>query len=188
MEQPTEPAETPTTHKKELVVGVAVVLVILAAIAAIALFVYNSGPKIVYQPVEACDLFTPAEARDLIGGQVIGANAKKPVISDNVATSKCSYTDDNIDGNKMIVAAVAVRSGINDKGVQQNKTEFSSGRPSKNTEDVKGVGEKAYFNKELGQLNVLDGRKWIILSYGVGSTPQANTVEKAKQLAEKVLR
>jgi hypothetical protein len=87
----------------------------------------------------------------------------------------------------MIVAAMTVRSGINDKGVEQNKTEFSVGRPHKNIEIVKDLGDNAYFNQTLGQLNILDGRKWIILSYGVGSAPEANTVDKAVELAHKII-
>lgn len=87
----------------------------------------------------------------------------------------------------MLVAAIAVRSGINDKGVDQNKTEFATSKQGKSNEVVKDVGDSAYFNKELGQLNVLDDRKWVILSYGAGSAPQANTVDKATELAKKVL-
>jgi hypothetical protein len=175
-------------HKKEYMIGAGVVLGSLALIIAIiALFVQNGAPKIDYQPAAACDLFTAAEAKTLLGARALNSTSKSPVISGNTAVSNCGYTDGSTDTENMIVAAMTVRSGINDKGVEQNKTEFSVGRPHKNVEIVKDLGDNAYFNQTLGQLNILDGRKWIILSYGVGSTPEANTVDKAVELARKII-
>ncbi|HMI09649.1 MAG TPA: hypothetical protein VK497_04635 [Candidatus Saccharimonadales bacterium] len=176
-----------TTHRKKLAIGAAVILGIIVLITAIVLFVRNSTPKIVYQPANACGLITLTEAKELLGNNTLNSNANNPVVSGNTAASRCGYTDGNPDTNNMIVAAIIVRSGVNDKGVQQNKTDFEAGKPSKNIETVKNLGDSAYFNQKLGQLNILDGREWIILSYGVGSAPEANTVDKAIELARKVL-
>lgn len=174
------------THKKELAIGTAVVLGVAVLITAIVLIVRGSEPKVVYQPANACSLLTLAEARELLGNKVLNSNANNPILSGDTASSRCGYTDGNPDTNSMIVAAIVVRSGINDKGVQQNKTEFAAGKPSENVETVKDIGDSAYFNHALGQLNILDGRKWIILSYGLGSAPETNTVGKAVELAHKV--
>lgn len=87
---------------------------------------------------------------------------------------------------KAVVAAVNVRAAINDKGAEQNKTEFAAGRP-RAAKEVKNVGERAYWNLETGQLNLLSGRNWVIISYGVGATPEANTLDDAIKLAKKVL-
>lgn len=176
-----------TTYKKELIIGTAVLLGCAAIVAAIVFFVYSDGLKIVYQPAKACDMLTPAKAEDLLGNKVISTDKNEPTISGDVATSKCSYTDRNPDQNKMMVAAIAVRSGINDKGTEQNKTEFAKSKPSEGVETVKNLGESAYFNHKNGQLNILDGHKWILLSYGVGAAPQANTLDKAIELAHKIL-
>jgi hypothetical protein len=175
-----------TTHRKKIVIGAEITLSIAVIATAVMLFLYNM-PKDTYQAVKACDLFTPAEAQNLLGEKVISVDMKAPVISDDIATSKCSYTDSNTDKDKMIVAAIAVRSGINNKGVQQNKTDFADNTPTEGAETVKNLGDSAYFNKAQGQLNVLDGRKWMILSYGVGSAPQDNKLDKAIELAKKVL-
>ena len=191
MSEPTEhphPTETEVpTRKKEIIIGAAVVLGAVVVIAGIALAIYSGIPKVVYQPAKACDLFTTHEAVDLLGKKAIKSGAEDPAISGDTAISKCGYTDGNPDVNTMVVAAITVRSGINDKGVRQNVTEFSSGKPKKNVQDIKGIGDKAYFNTQLGQLNILEGKKWIILSYGPGSAPQANTVEDATKLAKIVL-
>jgi len=176
-----------TTQKKETIIGAAVILGGILLIGVIALFVHNSTPKIDYQPTKACDLLNIAKARKLLGDKAVSSNAKDPTLSEDTATSNCGYTDGNPDTDNMIVAAIIVRSGVNDKGVLQNKTEFAAGRPTKNVEIVKDLGDSAYFNQRLGQLNVLNGRQWIILSYGIGSAPETNTVDKAVELAHSVL-
>lgn len=175
-------------HKNQLIVSAAVVVGIVALIALIAFWVRNSATKVDYQPANACDLLTPKEAQELLGSKAIHSGVQTPVLSGNMATSKCGFTDGNPDVNNMIVAAIVVRSGVNDKGVEQNKAEFDAGRPTKDVEDVKSLGEKAYFNKEIGQLNVLKGREWIIFSYGVGASPSVNTLDDAIKLADKVLQ
>lgn len=174
-------------RKNEMVIGIAVVTVVLLFAIAIVLLVQSSTPKVVYQPAKACDLLTLAEAKELLGASTLNSNATSPVISRNTATSKCGYTDGNPDKNNMVVAAIIVRSGINDDGVKQNKTEFTEGKPTINIETVSDLGDGAYFNNEHGQLNVLDDKNWIIISYGLGSDPIGNTVENAVQLARKVI-
>jgi hypothetical protein len=175
-------------HKKQFTIGAVVTLGAIIVIVLVALFIYNSpSSKIVYQPVKACDLLNPAKAQALLGDHMIGVDKNAPTITDNVATSKCSYGDGNIDANSVTVAAIAVRSGINDDGVKQNKAEFNANKPGDHAVDVKDVGDSAYFNNENGQLNILDGRDWMIISYGLGNSPEANTVEKAVELANVVL-
>ena len=177
----------PTSYKKELIIGAAVVLAVLVIVGAIALFIYNSTPKVVYQPAIACDTFTVAEAKEVLGDGTLSTNNNEPVVSGNTATSRCGYTDGNSNTDSMLVAAIIVRSGINDTGVQQNKTEFANGTPAQAVEIIKDLGDSAYFNQTNGQLNILKGRNWFILSNGLGSAPEANNVEDAVKLAQAVL-
>ncbi len=172
-------------HQRNIVLWSVTVLV--AAFLG-SLFIYSMTPHYTYQPVKACDLLTPAKAQDMLGDHVLSVDTKDPVVSGDTATSKCSYTDANADSSKLKVAAVAVRSAVEDKGIQQNKTDFVQARSNNDVEVVKGVGDSAYFNKANGQLNILDGGNWIILNYGTGSAPQTNTVDDAVKLAHKVLR
>lgn len=176
-----------TAEKNEVFIGIAVVAILLIAVAIIVFAINNSGPKIVYQPTKACSLLPPAKAQDLLGDKVISTDVNEPVITGNVATSKCSYTDENPDQGEMMVAAVAVRTGINDEGVVQNKTDFKAKKPKQGAQDVDNIGDSAYFDQTLGQLNILKGHDWLILSYGVGSAPAANTVDDAVKLAHKIL-
>jgi len=177
----------PTSYKKELIIGGAVVLAVIAIIAAIIFFVANSGPKVDYPPVVACDTLTSLEAQELLGNSAFNSADDPAVISGDLATSRCGYTDGTNNTETMIVAAVILRAGINDKGVEQNKTEFAQGTPTQGVEIVKDLGDSAYFNRVNGQLNVLKGRNWFIFSYGNGSAPEENTVEDTVKLAEKVI-
>lgn len=177
-----------TAHKKQLSIGAAVALAVVVLITAIVLLVQNSATKIVYQPISACDLLTREEAQELLGDNAIHSSIVVPALSGDTATSKCAYTDGNPDVNSMVVAAIVVRSGVNDEGVEQNNKEFTAGRLTNNVEIVKNLGDNAYFNKENGQLNILDDHEWIILSYGTGSSPSTNTLDNAVKLANKVLK
>lgn len=179
-----------TASKKDAVVGVAVVVGLVVLILLVVLIIQLTKPKpVVYQypPVNACSLLSADEAKELLGDQVIPSKAQAPVASGNTVATKCSFTDMNPDQNSMKIAAVAVRSGINDKGVQQNRAEFAIAKSGKNVEAVESVGDSAFFNPTLGQLNLLNGYDWIILSYGIGESPQENTLDNAKALADKVL-
>lgn len=175
-------------HKIEFITATSILVALVVIGGAITLYVRATTPNVVYQPAKACDLFNFAEAKELLGEKLLTTTTQSPVISDDTAVSKCGYTDGNPDMNNATVAAIVVRSGINDEGVAQNKKEFAAGKPSQNVEAVKDLGDDAYFNQELGQLNILNDKRWIIISYGTGAAPQANTVDKAIILAKKVLQ
>lgn len=176
-------------HKKKVILATGVVAVCVVIIAVVvALFMYNLVPRIVYQPVKACDLFTPAEARELLGSNVLHSRAGEVDLARDLATSKCGYTDGNADTSAMIVAAINVRSALNDVGVAQNKADFTAGKSTQGMEIVKDLGNDAYFDSARGQLHVLRDHEWIILSYGTGADPMANTLEQAKKLAGYIVR
>lgn len=86
-----------------------------------------------------------------------------------------------------MVAAVTIRSGINDEGVAKNKSDFAQSNAVNASEDVPGIGDSAFFNGKAGQLNVFKGKSWYIFSYGLGDSPEQNTLEKSLELARKVV-
>ncbi len=172
---------------KELLIGIGVIIAVIGLIVAVIVFIQNAGPKIDYQPSVACQLLTKDEASEMLGDRVIDQNKANPTLQDNVATSKCSYTDTNTEQDKMLVAAVAVRSGVTDQGVEKNKREFAAAKRNDGMQPVDEIGEEAFFNPELGQLNIRHGRDWIIVSYGTGANQGANTLENDIELAQKIL-
>lgn len=185
MKQSIETAKTHiVTHQRNYLLG-AIGFILVAVL--VALFIYNNPQKIVYKPQNACELFTPAKAQDLLGDHVINVNTDKVTIEGNIGTSKCSYTDSNPNQNQMKVAAIAIRSGINDGGIAENKAGFRGAKAQSGMQPVSGIGNDAFFNPNRGQLNILSDRLWILVSYGVGATPQSNSQADNLALAHKIL-
>lgn len=178
-------AQTYITERSDVFVGIGIVAGLLVIVGIFALINHLSGPQIVYQPIKACEVFTPAKAQSLLGPDMSGADKNEPQISGDLAVSKCGYS--NLDAQAMIVAAVTIRTGINDEGVTQNKSDFAKSKAANSTEKVSNLGDGAFFNGKLGQLNVLKNGSWYLFSYGLGSAPEQNTLDQALKLAHKVL-
>ena len=173
------------THKRDFIVGAGIVAVL---VFLVALYVFNNPPTVVYQPADARKLLTPAEAQKVLtqGDKVISLNTTAPVLSGDVATSQVAFSDSNPEPTKMMVAAVAVQSGVNDKGVVKVKSDFNKMKPS-GASVVPGLGDSAYFDSTKGQLNVLRGRDWFIFSLGVGMSQGDNSLDDTTKLARLVL-
>jgi len=175
-------------HKKEFIRGGAIALGIAIIILGLALYSYNNPgqPKLVYEPANACDLLTLDEAKTFLGESTINGVNKTPVQTGVITTSQCGYSDGKVDVENAMVIALNVRTGINDAGIELNKAQFESGIPTENVEILSNIGDQAYFNTKLGQLNVLKQSTWVLISYGPGADPQANKLEDAVKLADKI--
>lgn len=170
-------------NRQKFIVGA---LLVALLILTVSLFVYNNRSKITYQPPRACDLFSVEESHELLGEDVIN-KVDDPVVSGNTSTTRCSYTDRNEIADKMKIAAVAIRSGVNDEGVHEVNEAYYAKKPTENIESVKGLGDDAYFYAPLGQLNVLKGRDWYIFSSGTQQV-QMNSLSDAMLLAGLVIK
>lgn len=174
-------------RKGQVKVGGYIVLGVAVIGFVIMLFIYNYQSRqvvIKYTPVAACSLLAQDEAETLLGGKAI-QRATEQTIEGNLASSKCSYTDMN--ANNFQIAAVAVRSAINDAGVVTNKEQFTANRTANKTETVTGIGDEAYYVRLNGQLHVLKGEQWLILSFGSASDNSSHTLDATKRLANKVI-
>lgn len=176
-------------HKK----GVSIALLVLAALlvaSLIALFIYNApkpAQKVSYKysPINACNLLTMRDAHTLLGKDVIGSPVSDPNVSSDIATSNCSYTDENNNQAAMKVVALAVLSAVDDTGIQTVKDEFAAKKSGAIT--VADLGDDAYFDQSLGQLNILKDKAMLRISYGVGAAPQNNTLEDVTTVARLAL-
>jgi hypothetical protein len=185
LQQYMQSTKTYIVERSDTFIGIGVVIGLLAIVGAVALINHLSGPQIVYQPIKACDLFTPTQAQSLLGEKINGVDKNEPQISGNLAVSKCGYSD--LNSAAITVAAVTIRTGINDDGITQNKSDFAKSKKNNATEKVPQLGDSAFFNAKVGQLNVLKGGNWYIFNYGLGDSPEQNTLDKALELARKVL-
>lgn len=176
-----------TIPKKAKIALIAFGALLGAAILG-SLFVYNNQAKVIeldYNPVVACTLLTKDEAKELLGGNVIDTNKNAVSVTESKATSKCSYSDDN-SGN-MAVIGLAVRSAVTKAGVEENRRDFVASKAANKIETVDGIGDEAFFIPVNGQLNILKGRAWILITYGVGDDKSTYTLENAKKVATKVI-
>ena len=175
-------------QRRPIVTWVAILIGAAAIFILAALFVYNTTPHYAYKPLNACNLLTEADASKLLQGQTIN-NVTSPEISGNTATSKCSYTDLQKNSDDTMVLALAIHSGINGDGVNEVKQDFVAAKDanSSNIETVTSVGDQAFFNKINGQLNVLDGRHWLIVNYGLGQSPETNDPAKSVDIAKQII-
>lgn len=177
-------------HSEQLKIAAIAFGGVLVVVLLVGLYVYNTESKQIkldYNPVSACALLTNAEAKELLGNAVIDNNSNKATVTGNRAVSKCAYTG----SNPATVAknvAVAVKSAINDKGIQENKDDFALQKEANKVEVVTGVGDEAFFIPAIGQLNILSDKSWILITFGEGDDPSSNTLDDALKVSEKVLK
>ena len=174
--------------KKYLNSSTAVILIAICIFVGSAWAIWDRQPKIVYQPADACKLLTKDIAMDFLGNDVLGVDTSGAQINGSIADSKCSFSDSNPDKAAMKVAAMAIRTGINDDGVKKIRADFATKKTLKGNTSIKNIGKEAFFDPKVGQLNVLREHDWAILSYGIGTDPQSNKPDDVLKIARKVLK
>ena len=141
--------------------------------------------------VDACDVLTDSVATQVLGaGATKGDTAAGSASSDDVSVSNCAYTLKAVNGGSVLeqvqgthAAGLLVRAAKSQTGAESNKGQFGSAKPA-GVENVSGYGDSAYWNPQFGQLNILKGGNWYILSNYVGTNPTKGTLDQAKQLAD----
>ena len=170
--------------------GTAAIAIIGVAVI-VSLFMYNQphAPKIVYQPTKACDILTPGKAMDVLGNNVNNVEANKPVISGNVATSKCAYTDQKTNKDLQAQTSILVLSAVNDEGIAQVKTDFTKlQKQAPHTQIVADLGTSAYFNQDSNILYIQRDKQIIMLYYGVGQNGQSKPLADVVALAHNIIK
>ncbi len=134
---------------------------------------------------KACSIFTLADAKKLLGDSAKGGQTNSSTSSDDLAVTTCTYTKDAgsnapVTGSKS--ATLLVRAPKTDQGENSNQNQFGPLKPT-NVQDVSGYGDKAYWDPQYGQLNILKNANWYILSYGP-ITPADRTLGQTEQMAD----
>lgn len=134
---------------------------------------------------KACSIFTLAEAKQLLGDTAKGGANRPENESGDLTVSSCIYSQSGgsnapVTANKS--ASLLVRSPKTPDGVQSNINQFDVVKPA-SVQDVTDYGDKAYWDPDHGQLDILKNSNWYILSYG-SPTPSTRTLDETKQLAD----
>jgi hypothetical protein len=147
-------------------------------------------PPSPYKIVNACQVFTLADAK-----KIIGSTAKKNSGGSNSITkddniSTCFYSQDptsvpvsQIQTLKRVI--VTVHSPKTAAGKQKNHDAFDKNKPA-GSQDVAGYADKAFWIPNIGLLNVLKGDTWVTFSSGTASL-SGHTLDDTKKPADIVI-
>lgn len=175
------------------------ILVITAVAAAVIIFRHpdrhddktaTSNPVQPYYPksAQACQRFTLEDAKRLLGEDAkAGTNPIYESNGANLYVSSCTYTKQAVPGQPAAArqaAALLMRQPKTEKGAQSNQSEFGL-RPAA-AQDVGGYGDGAFWDSAHGELNILKGNIWYILSIGP-STPSERSLDQTKSMADLLL-
>lgn len=143
--------------------------------------------------VDACDVLSASVAKKVLGdGAEKGDTSAGTASTDDISVSNCIYTHKSVTTGSVKdqlasieTVGLLVRAAKNKAGAASNQTPFTSAKPA-GVQDVTGYGSKAYFNPSTGQLNVLAGNNWYIISRYTGTSVTRATLEQTKVLADAI--
>jgi hypothetical protein len=115
------------------------------------------------QSKKACDVLTEAIAKKLLGTVAPATAPPAGTSSGDVSVTTCARTN-SVTGAQAESASLLMRVAKTETGALSNEAVFDS--PPAGAQDVSGYGEKAFWNPQYGQLNILNHGNWYILSIG----------------------
>jgi hypothetical protein len=137
---------------------------------------------------DACTYLTQAIATKLLGEGAEKGTGNAPIAGGDISVSTCIYTSKPgatiADVKNMRSLTLLVRSPLTAVGAASNDEPFDTLKTG--AVSVDGYGEKAFWDPELGQLNVLKGGMWLILSFGKTSLVESS-LDDAKKLADEII-
>jgi hypothetical protein len=185
-----------------LVIGGAVVVIAAIIIGAVVTHKGNdssswSNPKgrtsstqtsTMYKAVAACKAFTLSDATAILGqGTKAGSNnGSSDTASDDVAVSTCSYSGASgitVEDTKTIT--VLARAAKTKAGADSNESVFGANKPA-GKQDVSGVGDAAFWDAQLSQLDILQHHNWYIIGNMSGTHADSGTVEVSKAVYDQI--
>ncbi|HSX00316.1 MAG TPA: hypothetical protein VLH38_04735 [Patescibacteria group bacterium] len=136
-----------------------------------------------YKDVEACKTFTLPDAKVLLGGDVkAGAgNGVGDASSGDIDVSTCSYS--SVSSGKTVT--VLARSAKTAAGAESNASVFGVNKPV-GKQDVSGIGDKAFWDPPLSQLDVLKGNNWYIIGNITGTHADSGTLETSQAVYNQI--
>lgn len=175
------------------------VIVVAAIVAGIAMFT-NSGSKPhnsqtssattagQYKVVKACDALTLPAAQAVLGsGTKAGAaNGKSDSASADVAVSTCSYSGSpGLTAQDTKTVTLLARSAKTAAGAESNESVFGKNKPV-GKQDVSGVGDAAFWDAQLSQLDILVGHNWYIIGNMSGTQSDSGTLDVSRAVYEQI--
>lgn len=128
---------------------------------------------------EASRIFTAESAQQVLGGPVAPAARNSTADIKNGATivSQCSYSANT--GDTALSVSLTLRRAAT---ADEAKSIFASSKKIYDGKDVAELGDQAYRTTAPGQLNVLKGKDWLIIT--AGAFPKADPALQEKAARE----
>jgi hypothetical protein len=135
-----------------------------------------------FKVVAACNAFTLADAEAVLGvGTKAGSgNGVGDASSGDINVSTCSYL-----GANATTATVLARSAKTDAGASSNMAMFGPSKPV-GKQDVSGIGDKAFWDAALSQLDVLKGSNWYIIGNMTGTHADSGTLATSEAIYNQI--
>ncbi len=179
--------------KKSLTIIVVTLIIVTLGITGWLIFkpnpqetVQNEQVTQNFQIIDACEIFTLEEAQAILGSTTTkGESGETAASNDDVTVSSCTYTYDTGTVSGIKTASVLARSPKTEAGAESNQAQFDP--VPEGAQEVTGIGEMAFWNPELGQLNVLKSNVWLIISNG-GPQPDEHILADAESVANVVVQ
>jgi hypothetical protein len=183
--------------KRNMLIGAGILALAIVAVVAIVLTQGNgssgngdktSSAKPVYKVVAACKAFSLKDAEAVLGaGATAGTtNGTSDTSSDDVAVSTCSYSgggSQDVQATKTVT--VLARSAKSSAGAASNKAVFGKDKPV-GKQDVPGVGDAAFWDSEMSQLDILQGNNWYIIGNMTGTHSNSGTLDASRAVYEQI--
>lgn len=177
---------------------IAIVAVIVLAGGGIAVFLMRkdkTNTDLVsvgdtnYVTVKACDVLTDDIAKQVIGSSAVKGSLGAEPTSDGVTTFDTCIYNAGPDASTPHTISVAVRSAKNRASARSNRAMFAPGGKPTDAEDIKRLGNAAYWDPGMSQLNILKGNNWYIVTNYTGTAPANGTATRdmAEQLAKLIV-
>ncbi len=134
--------------------------------------------------IDVCQLITLEDAKKLYGPGAKASTATPtptPTGDNSVKVSMCGYENGKEDIKEFDNFNILVRSS----SIGDNKQAYNVARPA-NAQDISGYGENAYWNPDMGQLNIVKGAHWMIIT-GSSKPSKDQKPDFAKSIADIVV-
>lgn len=130
---------------------------------------------------DACSIFTLADAKQALGGEAAGGAMVVTGTSKDVQVSGCSYKSGPANATGK-TASLVMHLPKSAQGIAGNQKIFDGQQPP-GSQLVSGYGDNAYWDAQLGQLNVLKDNTWYVITYGTAA-PAGRSLAQTKVLAD----
>jgi hypothetical protein len=185
-------------HKNGLVIGGAVIVIAAIIIGASLMHKGNDAPVRTsgtanggaaqsYKVVPACQAFTLADAKAVLGQEAKAstANGSSDSQSNDLAVSVCSYSGAAGSVEDTQTVTVLARSAKSSAGAASNESLFGKDKPA-GKQDVPGMGQSAFWDAQLSQLSVLQDHNLYIIGNMKGTGSNSGTLDVSTAVYQQI--